>query len=354
MKIISFNIGTTHLMHFNKRTNYPLGEEEEDKRERVSHIKMIITDNISKEKADFLCIQEGFADALPARYANLNMVSFYQVKHGPIGGGESSFLATYVNLEKYTVEENNDFNTDYQRIYHRRGVGFPCRTQIFKLTDIKTGKKTILVNLHGVGAPNPDIRRIILEFLSAFLSETYPSDDVIIVGDINTNLQRRTGEAGEIAFASYVRDTIFNQFDVFPRDDRKKSSYHRFIKQDDGTFTDKLKKDRYDCLDYCLVKKHMGKEVSVKRLPSRFVGKEVPYKLNETTNIVEPNFFKFPSDHTLNVYTIKHRPGFLGLGPGPFNRIPRIQSKKGRSTNNKRKVSTSNKKKTVKRKVKSA
>ena len=97
----------------------------------------------------------------------------------------------------------------------------------------------------------------------------------------------------------------------------------------------------------------MGKEVSVKRLPNRFVGKEVPYKLNEAKNIVEPNFFKFPSDHTLNVYTIKHRPGFLGLGPGPFYRIPRRQSKKGRSTNNKRKVSTSNKRKTVKRKVKS-
>ena len=59
----------------------------------------------------------------------------------------------------------------------------------------------------------------------------------------------------------------------------------------------------------------MGKEVHVKRIPKNFTKKEVPYKLNTDANIVLPNFKEFPSDHTLNIYTIKNRPGFIGLKP---------------------------------------
>ena len=35
MKIISFNVGTTHLMHFNQRKVYPTGETTQNKIKRA-------------------------------------------------------------------------------------------------------------------------------------------------------------------------------------------------------------------------------------------------------------------------------------------------------------------------------
>ena len=345
MKIISFNIGTTHLMHFNRRVIHPTGETQEQKKNRVKELKFRILSAVNKENADILCIQEGFTEALPIKYSHLKQVGTYEVKHGLIAGFNSSYLATYVNKNKYTVFENKHFNAEYQSIHHKKGVGFPCRTQIFELTEKDTHKRTVLVNFHGVGSPDTSVRRILLKFLTTYLKKVYPRDDVVLVGDINTNLRRTTGPTDEIDFAEEVREGLFDDFDVFPRNDRQKSSYHRFIREVDMTFTEKPPADRYDCLDYCLVKKHMGKEVKVKRIPSRFVGKEVPYKLNKDLNILLPNFEEFPSDHTLNIYTIKNRRGFLGLNPGTRRIIK--QSKKGRSTSNlitrKRKMKNSKK-----------
>ena len=51
----------------------------------------------------------------------------------------------------------------------------------------------------------------------------------------------------------------------------------------------------------------MEKKVSVKRVPKNLVGMEVPYKMNTEAGIILPNFDDFPSDHTLNVYSIKNR-----------------------------------------------
>ena len=342
----SFNIGTTHLMHFNKRTTYPLGETKKDKSNRVKELKFNILSAVNQENADILCIQEGFTEVIPKNYSHLKQVGKYEIKHGKIAGFNSSFLATYINPKKFRFQENIHFNQEYQSIHHRKGVGFPCRTQIFELTEISNGKRTILVNFHGVGSPDTSIRMILLEFLSNYLKKIYKEDDVVLVGDINTNLRREKGEKIELNFSKYVRDVLFNDFDVFPRDERKKSSYHRFIREPDDSFTDKPPSDRYDCLDYCFVKKHMGKEVSVKRIPKNFTNKEVPYKLNTDANIVLPNFKEFPSDHTLNIYTIKNRPGFIGLKPKV--RIPRKQSKKGRSINNKNSVGKTRKKRKIK------
>ena len=121
----------------------------------------------------------------------------------------------------------------------------------------------------GVGSPDISVRKVLLEFLTDYLRDIYSRDDVVLVGDINTNLQRSVGTREELDFSKQVRERLFKDFDVFPRDDRSKSSC-RFIREEDGTFTDKPLADRYDCLDYCLVKKHMGKEVNVKRIPKKF------------------------------------------------------------------------------------
>ena len=265
-----FNIGNTNLMHFNRRVIHPTGETATQKKDRVKEIKFNILSAVNKENADILCIQEGFTEALPKKYSHLEQVATYEVKHGIIAGFNSSYLATYVNKKKYTVFENNHFNEEYQKIYHKRGVGFPCRTQIFELTEKDTRKRTILVNFHGVGSPDISVRKVLLEFLTDYLRDIYSRDDVVLVGDINTNLQRSVGTREELDFSKQVRERLFKDFDVFPRDDRSKSSYHRFIREEDGTFTDKPLADRYDCLDYCLVKKHMGKEVNVKRIPKKF------------------------------------------------------------------------------------
>tara|TARA_B100000795_G_C22788464_1_gene435772 strand:+ start:1285 stop:2331 length:1047 start_codon:yes stop_codon:yes gene_type:complete len=315
MKIISFNVGTTHLMHFNKRLVSPFGEIAADKRKRVKNLHFEIKSQIKKEKPDFLCIQEGFEELFPAnnRFEHLTEISKYEVKHGQIGNFKSSYLATYIDLDKYDIVENGHYNQEYQRINfnQRTGLGYPCRTQIYEVTVKTTRKRFILVNFHGVGDPRTEIRERFLVYLTEYLSSNYSRDDVIIVGDINTNLQKRTGDDGEMEFAEYVREGLFSDFNVFPKNENIKSSYHRFIRNPDNSFTDKPKRDRYDSLDYCLVKKLMGKEVSVKRIPKRFNKMEVPYKLNTTTNILEPNFNDFPSDHTLNIYHFKRKPGFL-------------------------------------------
>ena len=339
MKIISFNVGTTHLMHFNQRKVTPTGETTQNKNNRAKLIKFNILSSVNKENADILCIQEGFNEVLPLNYFNLAKVNIYEVKHGRIGEHNSSFLATYVNLEKFMVYEDTNFNTEYQQKYGN----FPCRTQIFILIERITNKNTVLVNFHGVGSPDTAIRIILLSFLSDYLKRTYNNNDVVIVGDINTNLQMRHGNRDEIIFARVLRNVFFNDFDIFPKDDKKKSSYHRFIREDDNSFTDKLPQNRYDCLDYCLVKKDMKKEVIVKRIPKNFVGKEVPYKLDINNNTIKPNFDEFPSDHTLNIYHIKNKKNSSLSNP---RRIKSKQSKKARSTSNSRKSKRKTKSKT--------
>ena len=329
MKIISFNVGTTHLMHFNQRKVFPTGETETNKIKRAKLIKFNILSSINKENADILCIQEGFNEVLPLKYSNLTKINLYEIKHGKIGGYNSSFLATYVNPKKFIVDEDNNFDREYKQNYGNH----PCRTQIFILTERNTNKKTVLVNFHGVGSPDTSIRIILLRFLSNYLKKTYNNNDVVIVGDINTNLQIRNGNRDEIVFARVLRNVFFNDFDIFPKDDKKKSSYHRFIKADDDSFKDKPVQNRYDSLDYCLVKKDMKKEVIVKRIPKNFVDKEVPYKLDVRGNIV-PNFDEFPSDHTLNIYHIKNK---KNSSISKVRKVRSKQSKKARSTSNSRK-----------------
>jgi hypothetical protein len=337
MKIISFNVGTTHLMHFNKRLVVPFGEIEADKRKRVKNLHFEIKSQIKKEKVDFLCIQEGFEELFPAnnRFEHLTEISKYEIKHGHIGNYKSSYLATYVDLDKYDIVENGHYNQEYQKknFNTRTGLGYPCRTQIYELTVKSTRKRFVLVNFHGVGDPRTEIREKFLVFLTEYLQQYYPGNEVIIVGDINTNLQKRTGDDDEIVFSEYAREGLFYDFNVFPKNENIKSSYHRFIRNPDNTFTDKPKRDRYDTLDYCLVKKQMGQEVSVKRIPKRFNKMEVPYKLNTTKNILEPNFNNFPSDHTLNIYHFKRKPGFLT--PNRI-RIPVYGKKKARSASKKK------------------
>jgi len=370
MNIVSFNVGTTHLMHFNKRTLSPLGEIEKDKIKRSKILKLKILSSVNKVNADFLCIQEGFKEVFPKqikktdpiKISHLTEISRYEVVHGIIGGYNSSYLATYADLNKYAIEEDFKYNEQYQSINYNKktNIGYPCRTQIYKITVKQNNKKFILVNFHGIGDPDTEIRLNLLLFLSEYLNKFYSSDDVIIVGDINTNLQKeektkeiktkakkteeeiekdkieKDKEENEIGFCNYVMEDIFKDFDVFPYNENKKSSYHRFIKNQDNTFTDKPKKNRYDCLDYCLVKKHMGQEVKVERLPKGFKNMQVPYLLNKE-NIIKPNFDIFPSDHTLNIYTFKRKPGFLT--PGRI-RIPIKQPKKSQSAK-KYKVSAS-------------
>ena len=143
------------------------------KKNRVKELKFRILSAVNKENADILCIQEGFIEALPVKYSHLKLEGTYEVKHGLIAGFNSSYLATYVN-KKYIVFENTHFNAEYQSLHHKKGVGFPCRTQIFELTEKETHKRTVLVNFHGVGSPDTSVRRILLEFLTTYLKKSLP------------------------------------------------------------------------------------------------------------------------------------------------------------------------------------
>ena len=323
MKLISFNVGTTHLMHYNKRLISPKGETNVHKNERSVIIKQTIETSVTGEHADFLCIQEGFDEIFPGnnRFGHLQEVSRYEIKHGTIADFNSSYLSTYADLTKYTLVELTDFNEEYQKQnVSPSGFKFPCRTQMYNVTVNADSSEFILVNVHGIGFPDIPIRSKFLQFLSKYIVTHYNNDNVIIVGDINTNIQKSDGKDNEIRFAGLVKNTFFQDFDIYPENDylRNKSSYHRFIRETDHTFTDKPPSERYDCLDYCLVKKSMNKTVSVKRVPEYIVGKEVPYKLPATASIttpLEPNFKEFPSDHTLNVYTIEDNQSPVTLYP---------------------------------------
>ena len=82
MKIISFNVGTTHFMHFNKKQSYPLGETSTDKNKRSKILKYTILNNMRKEEPDVLCLQEAFKEVLPAKYGDLPLQNTYEIKHG--------------------------------------------------------------------------------------------------------------------------------------------------------------------------------------------------------------------------------------------------------------------------------
>ena len=88
-------------MHFNQKIIHPTGETVQNKNNRAKLIKFNILSSVNNENADILCIQEGFNEVLPPKYSNLTKINFYEVKHGFIGGYNSSFLATYVNPEKF-------------------------------------------------------------------------------------------------------------------------------------------------------------------------------------------------------------------------------------------------------------
>ena len=325
MKIISFNVGTTHLMHYNKRLITPKGETTTHKNQRSAIIKQKILESVTKEHADFVCIQEGFNEVFPSnnKFGHLECkMPNYEIKHGRIADyNKSSYLATYYDPTKYDMTPDTQFEKEYQRKHTSpSGFKFPCRTQIYIVTINENSSTFILVNVHGMGIPDISIRRHFLEFLSIYLTTHYNNDDIIIVGDINTNIQRTDGDDDEVHFAGLVKNTLFRDFNIYPENDniRNKSSYHRFVRQPDNTFIDKPLNERYDCLDYCLVKKTMNKNVNVKRVPEYIFKKEVPYKLPVSalaTTPLEPNFDEFPSDHTLNVYTIEDKYPSVTLYP---------------------------------------
>ena len=52
MKIISFNVGTTHLMHFNQKIIHPTGETVQNKNNRAKLIKFNILSSVNNENAD--------------------------------------------------------------------------------------------------------------------------------------------------------------------------------------------------------------------------------------------------------------------------------------------------------------
>jgi hypothetical protein len=303
-KIISFNVGTTHFMHFNKASRVK-GETLRDKKRRSNILKQTIGENILNSKADFLCIQEGFTEVMPEKYGDLTKVAHYSIPHGRIADYNTSYLSTYVNLEKYNAIENKQIDVDYKLIYPRK----PCKTQVFEITEKKNGKQFILVNFHGLGIPDTRIRLALLNFVKNFVETNYPRKEVIIVGDINTNLRKIRGDASEIEFARSVKETVFNNFEIYPKSDKVKSSYHRYIFEDDGSVTNKPKSLWYDTLDYCLIKSREKYKVNVKRVASNFTKLQVPYETLAEGSVI-PNFEAFPSDHTLNIFDLQRKERF--------------------------------------------
>ena len=328
-KIISFNVGSTHFMHFNRADRGTKGETVANKKKRSNLIKQMIGQNILNSKADFLCIQEGFTEVIPRKYGDLTKVSDYTIPHGIIAEYNTSYLSTYVNLKKYDAVENKKIDADYKVIYPRK----PCKTQVFEITDKKTGKQFILVNFHGLGIPDTRIRLALLNFVKNFVETNYPRKEVVIVGDINTNLRKSSGDAAEIEFARSVRETVFNNFEIYPKSDKVKSSYHRYVFEDDGSVTNKPKSKWYDTLDYCLIKSREKYSVNVKRVPSNFTKVQVPYKTLADGSVI-PNFEEFPSDHTLNIFDLQRKERFSR--PRTIRRgLKRNGSKRTKSMGNK-------------------
>ena len=330
-KILSFNVGTTHFMHFNKAERDTKGETLSDKTKRSRLIKQVIGENILNHNADFLCIQEGFLEVLPSKYAGLTKITDYPIPHGRIADYNTSYLSTYVNLEKYSAVENKQIDVDYKVIYPRK----PCKTQVFEITDKKTGDQFILVNFHGLGIPDTKIRLSLLNFLKNFIDTNYPKKEVIIVGDINTNLRKSSGEQDEIDFCEHVRENVFKNYNVYPENDRVKSSYHRYIFEDNGSITNKPQELWNDTLDYCLIKSRDKYNVTVKRIPKNFTGKQVPYKTLPDRRII-PNFEEFPSDHTLNLFILRRKPRLSKPRPikKAVKRLGKKSKKRTRSVGN--------------------
>ena len=128
---------------------------------------------------------------------------------------------------------------------------------------------------------------------------------------------------------------------MYPVDDSVKSSYHRFILNPDKSFKPDVEVEKYDTLDYCLVKKGMNKTVKTKRIPEGFDKMEVPYKvIHERYGVTVPNFDAFPSDHTLNIYEILPNEAAGASG----------RKKRGSKKNPKKKNRKKPKKKTKKKK----
>jgi hypothetical protein len=329
-KIISFNVGSTHFMHFNRADRVTKGETVANKKKRSNLIKQMIGQNILNSKANFLCIQEGFTEVIPRKYGDLTKVADYTIPHGIIAEYNTSFLSTYVNLEKYDAVENKQIDVDYKAIYPRK----PCKTQVIEITDKKTGKEFILVNFHGLGHPDTKLRLPLLNFVKNFVETNYPRKEVVIVGDINTNLRKSSGDAAEIEFARSVRETTLNDFEIYPKSDKVKSSYHRYILEEDGTITNKPKSKWYDTLDYCLIKSREKYSVNVKRVPNNFTKVQVPYETLADGSII-PNFEEFPSDHTLNIFDLKRKER--------FSRHRTIRSKSSNKNKSKRTKSMGNK-----------
>lgn len=336
-KIISFNVGSTHFMHFNRADIAKKGETASNKKKRTNLLKQMIGQNILNTKANFLCIQEGFTEVIPKKYGDLTKVADYTIPHGIIAEYNTSYLSTYVNLEKYSAVENKQIDVDYKAIYKNK----PCKTQVIEITDKKTGKEFILVNFHGLGHPDTKIRLSLLKFVKNFVETNYPRKEVVIVGDINTNLRKSIGDSAEIEFARSVKENVFNNFEVYPKSDKVKSSYHRYIFEADGTVTNKPKSLWYDTLDYCLIKSREKYSVNVKRVPNNFTKVQVPYKTLANGSIV-PNFEEFPSDHTLNIFELKRKENFSK--PRTIKRkLKRSNNKHNKSNRSKRTKSMGNK-----------
>ena len=156
---------------------------------------------------------------------------------------------------------------------------------------------------------------------------------MIIVGDINTNLRKSNGDAAEIEFARSVKETVFNNFEIYPKSDKVKSSYHRYIFEDDGSVTNKPRSKWYDTLDYCLIKSREKYSVNVKRVPNNFTKVQVPYETLADGSVI-PNFEEFPSDHTLNIFDLQRKERFSR--PRTIRRgLKRSGSKRTKSMGNK-------------------
>ncbi len=257
--------------------------------------------------------------------------------------GKSSLLITYYNTKKYTLEV--DHTEIYQLEYNRKSGGnYPCRTQIFNLRNNETRKGFILINLHGIGIPFKPIRHLFFEYLIDFINKFNDIYPIIMVGDFNCELLEDNIYSAPDDSAIIDRNInnllrYSNKFSIYPNIKsttvNPKTSYHRWVWDSyNNVYTDKHVDERYKTLDYLITKNKRIREVQIDRTPINLTEIEVPYKekvpaaatFEMVNNFDHP--VGFPSDHTMNIYTIK----FYTLSASATNFVSEIPANPKPST----------------------
>lgn len=284
LKLTIANFNVCNHLHLNKFTKFK--ESEEASINRYIYSIMTLINHVNYNKISAVSLSEVTPEYYGA-FLSLLDVSI-QLGFVKVFYSRKSLMTVFFDQPNLIVQDVKEIDLEYDPERDR--------LQVFNLM-LKKGNKThrlTYINIHGYGLP--EIREKYLQNTMIFIDELRLNkiieNDFLCVGDFNSEWDQVNIVLENIKNQNYLLDLSLHK-------DWRATSYHRYILDEKGQFTEKPKSLWYAKMDHLLFTGSFKVENLI-IVPYDFTSSEHPYKIVKGFQVPS----QWPSDHTLNIYNL--------------------------------------------------